>query len=286
MTESNLPSLPLDALHAWHAGLAGALMALHSSEFPAVLCAALQQLTPIESVLISLERKGQPPLLLYECGIPLERRAALISRYYSRGYMLDPFCLAVENGLVEGFYHLSEIAPDNFFSSEYYKTYYLKTGSVEDSYYIVDLSAQSKISICLYQGLSASRFSPAQLALLRCAEPLVRQLVLQHWAEQLGSALAVEQFQAAQELPATTLNTQIAEAFMSFGNAVLTEREREISHLILRGHSAKSTARVLDISPETVRMHRKNLYAKLAVSSQAELFALFIDSIVGPPTTL
>ena len=57
----------------------------------------------------------------------------------------------------------------------------------------------------------------------------------------------------------------------------LTEREREIAHLLLRGHSVKSSARVLEISPETVRMHRKNLYTKLEISSQAELFALFID---------
>jgi hypothetical protein len=29
--------------------------------------------------------------------------------------------------------------------------------------------------------------------------------------------------------------------------------------------------------PETVRMHRKNLYLKLEVNSQSELFALFIE---------
>jgi DNA-binding CsgD family transcriptional regulator len=46
---------------------------------------------------------------------------------------------------------------------------------------------------------------------------------------------------------------------------------------LLRGHSVKSSAKVLEISPQTVCMHRKNLYTKLAVNSQAELFALFID---------
>ncbi|MNN87274.1 Transcriptional regulatory protein UhpA [compost metagenome] len=64
---------------------------------------------------------------------------------------------------------------------------------------------------------------------------------------------------------------------MNFGGDRLTEREREIAHLLLRGHSVKSSAKVLEISPETVRMHRKNLYTKLEISSQAELFALFID---------
>jgi len=33
----------------------------------------------------------------------------------------------------------------------------------------------------------------------------------------------------------------------------------------------------MNISPETVRMHRKNLYLKLEVGAQSELFALFIE---------
>jgi len=51
--------------------------------------------------------------------------------------------------------------------------------------------------------------------------------------------------------------------------------------MILRGHSVKSTAQELGISPETVRMHRKNLYMKLGINSQSELFARFIDWLRG-----
>lgn len=43
----------------------------------------------------------------------------------------------------------------------------------------------------------------------------------------------------------------------------------------------KSTALALGISPETVRMHRKNLYLKLEINSQSELFARFIDWLRG-----
>jgi DNA-binding CsgD family transcriptional regulator len=39
--------------------------------------------------------------------------------------------------------------------------------------------------------------------------------------------------------------------------------------MVLRGHSVKSTASQMGISPETVRMHRKNLYLKLEVGSQS-----------------
>jgi DNA-binding CsgD family transcriptional regulator len=253
-------------------------MAIDGTDFLEQLAAALSGLTPIESMMISLERKGLPPRLLYEQGIPREYRDDIINRYFSRGYLLDPFCLAVDNGLAEGFYDLAQIAPDDFFNSEYYKTYYLQIGAVQDSYYIVDLDPQSKISLSMFQGLSTGHFSPEQLAVMRAVEPIVREL-LRHFGTSGGmqQMLGAVGSESAGSTPQASLNQQIENAFMNFGSHLLTVREREIAHLILRGHSVKSTAQVLEISPETVRMHRKNLYTKLDISSQAELFSLFID---------
>ena len=55
--------------------------------------------------MISLECRGRAPRLLYQQGIPECHRDAVLNRYFAAGYLLDPFCLAVENGLAEGFYH-------------------------------------------------------------------------------------------------------------------------------------------------------------------------------------
>ncbi|MNF69892.1 Transcriptional regulatory protein UhpA [compost metagenome] len=279
MTDDAALSTPSPtALHAWHAGLARAMASVAEPTFCERLIDALRSLVPIESVLLGLECKGLAPRPLYQCGIPAEYREALIERYYARGYLLDPFCLAMENGLAEGFYHLSEIAPDDFFSSEYYRTNYLKCGSVEDAHFIVDLGGQRKVSLCVYQGRSGARFNATELDLLRTAHPLVRELMRQ-FDERGGLVRCLDGHRSAATrggAPAG-LNQQIREAFMNFGSDRLTEREREIAHLLLRGHSVKSSAKALEISPETVRMHRKNLYTKLEIGSQAELFALFID---------
>ncbi|MBO3275984.1 helix-turn-helix transcriptional regulator [Pseudomonas schmalbachii] len=273
--------VPTPALHAWHAGLARAMAGVAEADFPAHLAEALIRLVPIESMLFGLECKGQAPRHLYQRGIPEAYREPLTERYYARGYMLDPFCLALEDGLAEGFYPLAEIAPDDFFSSEYYKTYYLKCGSVEDSHYIVDLDEQRKLSLCVYQGRSGARFSTEQQDLLRSALPLVRELCRQ-FDRSSGLERCLAGDCATAQAPLTGLNQHIRAAFMNFGSDRLTEREREIAHLLLRGHSVKSSARVLDISPETVRMHRKHLYTKLEISSQAELFSLFIDWLTQP----
>ncbi|OQY02562.1 MAG: hypothetical protein B6I22_13350 [Desulfobacteraceae bacterium 4572_123] len=48
---------------------------------------------------------------------------------------------------------------------------------------------------------------------------------------------------------------------------------------MLRGHSVKSAAWEMRISPDTIKMHRKNLYAKLKISDHPDLFSLFISAL-------
>jgi len=272
-------AITLAALHAWHTGVANAFAHVAEADFALQLASALTRLVPLESIIISHERQGRPPLLLHQQGVPEQYRDTIINRYFTCDYLLDPFCLAVENGLAEGFYPLAEIAPDDFFSSEYYKNYYLKTNCGEDSYYIVDLPDHSKITVCMYHGLSAGSFTQEQLGLLRSVEPMVRALVGRFAHEGLHSASTGVVLSGIESQPLPSINQQVAAAFINFGSAVLSEREREAAHLILRGHSVKSAARVLGLSAETVRMHRKNLYAKLGINSQSELFALFIEGL-------
>ena len=59
-------------------------------------------------------------------------------------------------------------------------------------------------------------------------------------------------------------------------DARLTQREIETARLILQGFSSKAIAQQLGISPETVKVHRRNLYHKLNVNGHGELFALVL----------
>ena len=59
----------------------------------------------------------------------------------------------------------------------------------------------------------------------------------------------------------------------------LTAREIEVVRLSLSGFSTRAIAERLEISFETVRAHKKHIYAKLGVSSQSELFALFYEPL-------
>jgi len=49
-------------------------------------------------------------------------------------------------------------------------------------------------------------------------------------------------------------------------------------HLMLSGCSSKEIARKLQISAETVKVHKKHIYAKLGIKSQSELFLIFLQA--------
>jgi two-component system response regulator DctR len=59
--------------------------------------------------------------------------------------------------------------------------------------------------------------------------------------------------------------------------AILTTREREVMDLALKGHSSKTIAKALSISPRTVEQHRSRLLEKLGVGSMNELLRLTLN---------
>lgn len=51
-------------------------------------------------------------------------------------------------------------------------------------------------------------------------------------------------------------------------NGQLTNREREVIHLLLAGHTDRRIAETLTISPRTVNRHMSNIFTKLDVPSR------------------
>jgi DNA-binding CsgD family transcriptional regulator len=58
-------------------------------------------------------------------------------------------------------------------------------------------------------------------------------------------------------------------------------QKAKVVNMILHGHSTRNVAECLSTSVEAVNLHRKHAYAKLGIGSQAELFDLFLDSIMS-----
>ena len=60
--------------------------------------------------------------------------------------------------------------------------------------------------------------------------------------------------------------------------AKLGQRETQVLCLIAKGNSAKEVARILDISKNTVEVHRRNIMIKLRLHKSTELTRYAIES--------
>jgi DNA-binding NarL/FixJ family response regulator len=114
-------------------------------------------------------------------------------------------------------------------------------------------------------------FSKAELDRLTLIAEVVYASLNNIWRRWDGSATATDRNES--------LHHRLTRCFENFGDSKLTGRERQITQLLLRGHSAKSVARELRIAPGTVMVHKRNLFAKLGITSQYELFSLFIKDL-------
>ena len=63
----------------------------------------------------------------------------------------------------------------------------------------------------------------------------------------------------------------------------LSPREREIVRLILSGHPTAGIARKLRLSAGTVKNHRRNIYDKLDITTERELFLQYLDAAGASP---
>jgi DNA-binding CsgD family transcriptional regulator len=85
---------------------------------------------------------------------------------------------------------------------------------------------------------------------------------------------------------ADSFHTHLRYVMDNFGCSLLTAREMDIMQLTMRGYSDKLSARQLDITPGTVRNHKKSIFNKLHVSSQGQVFGLLLDALQMPESEL
>jgi len=245
--------------------LGAAIRALGTPRFVEGLAALLGALTHADDIMIVLYRRGQAPELVHDRSAGSEG-AANLALYLKGAYLLDPFYRAFADGVAPGCYRLQDLAPSAFRASEYFRLHYARTGLGDEIGYLLQPAPALCVHLSLGRRAPRARFSATEHRRLIDFEPALRELVARHWASPAAGEAA-------------PLNTALDSALKFFGRDFLTERETEVLQLLLRGHSTKSIAERLRISPETVKLHRKHSYAKLDVSSQAELFHLFIDSL-------
>lgn len=258
----------MQALSHFSEHLARLIPAVGTADFPGLLIAMLKQLVHCDDATIILYAGTDLPLIEY-FELPEGAGKSTLDVYVKGAFLLDPFYLAASRDRAFGAFRLRDLAPRDFKSSDYYKSWYLNCGYLDECGYLVPLGAEGFINIALGKRQVRSTFSAGQLSILRDIRPAIDTLCQRHWAG------------ARSKTPETNLRGQLHAALNSFGCSLLTDREAQVIKLVLHGHSTKTLAEKLSISMETVKLHRKHAYSKLEVSSQAELFYLFLDSVMS-----
>jgi DNA-binding CsgD family transcriptional regulator len=246
--------------------------ALETPALPHALADLLRQVAPFNYTVIFGYRGSEPPVDLYD-DFPPGKRKVFVTDYQAGPYLLDPLYLAAVKPVAPDLYRLRDIAPDRFYQGEYYRNYYAQTGLAEETGYVIDLPDRATLVLSL---MRAERpFSQKEFRALRSVFPFVAAVARRQWAG-LGQQFGRDGDPASQQRP----RRRVAYDLGSLGEGILTPREREVAEFTLKGHSAESTGEILGISPGTVRIHRRNIYAKLRINSQGELFSRFLETLV------
>ncbi len=247
----------------WNQRVVDLLNLEQAPEAPQLVLDTICELVPVDSFIVFRYHRQEVPDIFYQ---KLNERNNDLNKYLAGPYLLDPFYQFFLEGGESGVYTLKQLSPDHFKQSEYYQSYYKFSELRDEVNIFVKLSKDSLIAITLGRASDRKLFSGKELSILEDIEPVVQSLALRHWQNQ------------KQQTPENRIaNQRFMRAMNNFGKSRLSEKEREVLHLLLKGHSAKSTAQQMRISPGTVKLHRNSIYSKLNVSSQTELFSLFID---------
>ncbi len=263
-------SLTLDKFADWNARMALACRAIGQPEFPAQLTDCLNLLIDFQICMtFAYDKTDHVQCLDHNM---LKPKADIVVQDYLQGpYLLDPFFYEVKRGRVEGCCVLSEISPDRFYSSEYFKHHYARTGIGDELGIFFPISEAQTAVISLTRPNRKHRFTLTERKRIRAVAPMVETAARQHYRTVSNTTLVRSVHMSTRKL--------IENGLEAFGEELLTPREAQIMSFVLKGHSSNSISSRLEISLGTVKIHRKNAYTKLCISSQAELFSIFLSSI-------
>ena len=257
----------MDALTTFSRAVNKATSLRGESGFAAALGNGMRELIEADDVSLIRYLDAGPPVIEYT--LPPKRRGkTTLDRYVKGPFLLDPFYRAAQVDGCFGVFRLRALAPSGFKESEYFRTWYHECGFQDECGLLIELDSGS-LNLALGMTGGSSRFSKRQVDRLEAVFPAVEAMVRRHWNPLTPAT------------DSSDLRTRLQEALGAFGTSVLTRREQQVIELVLLGNSTRLVADKLGISAETVKLHRKHAYAKLDISSQAELFYVFVDALAS-----
>ncbi|OCW59540.1 helix-turn-helix transcriptional regulator [Hoeflea olei] len=259
------------AFAAWNEAIAKAIASVGTPQFAPRLGDALSSILDFDILMVFAYLGTDKPVCLHHNMTPMRART-VVDAYVSGPYVLDPFYNTANDPAASGVRRLRDMAPDQFHKSEYYRRHYKLTGIRDEVGILCRPAGWTGVVVSFTRPVTAPAFGRHDIKAVRAAQPVIQMLADRHWSRSTSAG------EASDKPPAPPRDPIIA-PLNRMTDGILTPREIEITALVLQGHSSGSIARHLTIAEGTVKNHRKNIYHKLDVSSQSELFAMFIQQL-------
>ena len=253
--------------------LASAIRLCGGAGFETALFDLLRQATGADNLVVLAFPKGGPPRDLFHASRDPRVFSRVETAYLGGAYLLDPMYELQLNQAPSGAYRLLDIAPDAFHRTRYYEDYYRQTTILDEVTFLAYPRPGISIMLSLGRDAGSGRVFPAPA--VEVCRRLAGSIVA--LAERPWSALP-DQRADMPDVPA-----RIVSALQSSRGIRLSPRQAEVALLILRGHSTASIALRLAISPQTVKVFRRQIYCRCEISSQAQLFALLMPLLAPGP---
>ncbi len=231
----------------------------------------IERLIPVQHVNILEFKKGLQPRSLKAIGGGYDHD---LSKYLNGLYLLDPYYDLYENQDKTGVFNLNLEDWDSFSSTEDYKRYWRLTVGNNEVAGLYEIADQHCIHLSFMIQTEDEQLVQDALGLMRLLESNFCILFRIYFYSSSRHSIT-------NEINRRDIHTTVSKVLENFGNDVLSDREQEIVRLLLKGHSAKSIATLLAITAGTVSVHRSNIYQKLGVAGQGDLFSKFVSSLTS-----
>ena len=256
----------------WNALLAEAILCQDANRLIEKIVEIIYLAADIDSISIMIYSKSTKPTCLYDNIKPINYRGS-ITNYINGPYRDNPFYLLALSQPVSGLYSLRQVASEGFWESEHYKQFYKDTNMRDELDFLFPLDGNHTFVYSMGRDFQDDLFDMEDIETLKAIQPTIKLLT--------GNYIKLIREPTEVSLEKSDKFTSMQSEIDSEFGGVLTEREKEVVFLILNGCSVKESSRLLDISPGTIKAHKKSIYSKLGISTQGDLFSLFINELAS-----
>lgn len=242
----------------WHQTIGRLIDQLESPNFWIKLIRQLKHIIDFDNWVVLLF-SNKAPIVLAESPTIDGKEDKLFQDYLRAFYLIDPFYIDNREKKATGLFLLDDVAHEYFEQTDYYQRYFCLNIVADELHLNYQLDAEN--TLCLSLG-SQNRFTFDQITTMQLIQPWLLGLMKQR-------------FNLEQVLIGTTRLQLTNTSSLTEIKELLSKREFEVSCLLLSGYSTKEISCKLNITTETIKVHRKHIYTKLGIHSQAELFSRF-----------